>query len=462
MIRIQYKCNFESEIVLNSDSATEGYSTPLDYIPGAKFLGIVAGSLYSSSASKPLDLFHNGNVVFGDAHIAIANKRTLQVPLSWYYPKGNLFTKDGDLHHKQNRDSVYKQARKGYFTEDKIVQFDVNLAIKSAYNRETKTSDDGKMFAYYSYPSGTEWLFSITYKDSATINLVEKELLGLKRIGKSTSAEYGLVTISKDRILEIQEPKVYTDHICIYAESNLCFHDEYGLNTLTPTVKDFNIPEGEIIWNDSQIRTRTLQTWNGKRNTRDADRNIIVKGSVFVVKLFKPTTLNSDLNYVGAYVSEGFGKVLYAPDFLDLAAPVLKSTPLINVQNKSCVDSTNEDELCFTLIKQMNLAVDKENEIDVLVNEFTTKYSNWDEMNSQWGQVRIYAKHTKDWSSLNKFLFDGTDGFFYHGIKKELWERQGKRDVLKESLESIDNEESKINFLLKLSSKMAKDKRNEK
>ena len=65
MDKLTFECELLSQVVLISVSATEGYHKSLDYIPGSKFLGIVARKLYNTeerNGQQLLDLFHNGTV----------------------------------------------------------------------------------------------------------------------------------------------------------------------------------------------------------------------------------------------------------------------------------------------------------------------------------------------------------------------------------------------------------------
>ncbi|MBK6948990.1 MAG: hypothetical protein IPH16_13900 [Haliscomenobacter sp.] len=87
MKRYQYSCELLSDVVIPSVTATEGFNPSLDYIPGAKFLGIAAGTLYDENSAATLDLFHNGKVRFGDAYPTVDGQEGLPVPFSWFYEK---------------------------------------------------------------------------------------------------------------------------------------------------------------------------------------------------------------------------------------------------------------------------------------------------------------------------------------------------------------------------------------
>jgi len=246
MKKIKFECRLLSDVVLKSTSATEGASENLDYIPGAKFLGIAAKSLYDpGNAKKTLDIFHNGSVQFGDAHICIEGKRTLKVPANWFFKKGENVGTDKYLHHKLTRDIKQKlsadgiqlkQARKGYFTNNKYINTESNFSIKSAYDSNKRKAKDSQMYGYFALPKGSVWEFTVFTKDEYVDDIISS-LAGRKRIGRSRSAEYGLVDIYtvKDSIVESNRD-IGIGEVVVYAESNLCFYNELGQNTLQPEV----------------------------------------------------------------------------------------------------------------------------------------------------------------------------------------------------------------------------------
>ena len=144
MKKYQYTCRLLSEVIIASSSRTEGFNLSLDYIPGAKFLGIVAGRLYGelhSDFSKVLDLFHNGKVRFGDAHPYVEGEMSLRIPLSWYQEKGASLAKEIYLHHNlKNTEKQLKQIRVGYFFPSGHKRLDIpqDFSLKSAYDSEKR------------------------------------------------------------------------------------------------------------------------------------------------------------------------------------------------------------------------------------------------------------------------------------------------------------------------------------
>lgn len=479
MKKIAYNCKLLSDTVLSSKAASEGNSEPLDYIPGSKFLGIVSKIYDEKNTQKTLDIFHNGTVRFGDAHLCCDEERSLKVPASWFHIKGENLTNDKYLHHKLQGTTMLKkfvedgtqlkQARSGYFTEEKLLSVENSFSIKTAYDRDNKRSAESQMFGYFALKAGTEWIFYIEYDNEQYIEVVEKELIGKKRIGRSRSAQYGLAKISKIGEVETGKRKIQPDGICIYAESNLCFYDEDGRNTLQPTAKQLNLPENsEILWEKSQIRTRNYQTWNRKRYNRDADRQIIVKGSVFVVDLKQEIDTDKFSKGIGSHLSEGFGKVLINPVFLMSATEKLNLN-LEKPENQNPKEiftyaekGENDDVLISFLQKQASLKNSGFN-IDKKVNEFAeANISRYMEISaSQWGQIRKYAKYSANNETLMDLLFDEQVGFLYHGQSENIWRKSERRTKLKKAVDAI-SDNYKFEFVTKLASVMAKQsKKNE-
>lgn len=471
-----YRCTFQTDTILSSSSATQGESKPLNYIPGTKFLGIVAKILYDdkSNREQTIDLFHNSKVQFGDAHLEFENRRTLQIPLMWQFPKKQGLEGDLYLDYKldnnfrkelTSQDIQLKQARSGFFDlkSQSILNIDYVFSLKSSYDSDLKKSEEGNMFGYYGIKKGTSWIFYIKYNDEKYIEIIEKSLFGEKKIGRSKSAQYGQVKI--EYIAEYEEQdysskiELENDYL-IYAESNLCFYDEYNQNTLKPKASDLGFDDGKINWNKSQIRSRLYQTWNEYRHNRDADRWIIEKGSVFYIEGGK-INIDKIKKGIGSYLSEGFGKILINPEFLlsdeiKLNFKLNKIDELPKTHIKKAVDSDDSDKTLINLLKSNRNLRKSKNEINEKVNEFVKDNKKFFNKitKSQWGQVRTYAKYSQNYETLKLLLFDNKVGFMFHGQSEEVW-RKG-RAVLKDTILKFKNDSEKIDFTIKLASQMAK------
>ncbi|MBD5358030.1 MAG: hypothetical protein HDR88_13655 [Bacteroides sp.] len=496
---LKFKCTLLSEVILNRNSATSGPNETLDFIPGSNFLGIVAGKLYprdsdNGKMDEAMTIFHSGKVRFGDAHPSIGDFRGLKVPASMFYPKlskpeeelyiHHLIPAEADMGKKQ-----LKQCRNGFYdfsvsaaTEGstaspaaKLIKTATNFAIKSAYDRSSRRSKDEQLFSYQSLRSGVVMYFSVEIDDSEmspqeSNELAEKiknALTGVKRIGRSRTAQYGLVEIEEADYKEVesgQPVKTGKDKIVtVYADSRLIFLDKYGMPTFQPTADQLGL-KGEIMWDKSQIRTFRYAPWNFKRQSFDTDRCGIEKGSVIVVKI--PDNCSPALNsrYLGSYINEGFGRVVYNPSFLNADKEGVATYRLshedsgVKSGNKPTVvkSSPSTSSILITYLRQQK--VNESAEVFEKVNDWiknNLNRFNRDKFSSQWGNIRNMAISAPDYEILKILLFDGKDGYLTHGIAKEKWAENGRLEYFKKFVEGLKPTQAK-HIIVNLASEMAK------
>ena len=471
MTTLKFKCTLLTDVILNLKSATEGNNQTLDFIPGNCFLGIVAGKLYAQKTStENLDLFHNATVRFGDAHpVAVGqNIRSLRTPASMYYPKMEKVTDRCFIHHFYKKDNLQlKQCRGGFYAFANNIGIpavtDKNFAIKSAFDPDKRRSADEKMFGYESLQKGATFYFSIECDKEGYAESIKKSLVGTQHIGRSRTAQFGLVKIEESDFREV-ESKSDSDEITIYADGRLIFLDEYGLPTFQPKAEQLGLPkdsDSEILWDKSQIRTFQYAPYNAKRQTYDTDRCGIEKGSVFVVKVPNANGLTFSSKYIGSYCNEGFGKVIYNPEFLlvqtgtnGLAKYILKET-----ENRNGNDTETDIDGDSTLINYIhNCQAKKKSERLVYesTNKFSTAYENKfkskdESFSSQWGTIRSLAMTHK-----SDTLLAAIKEYIGHGVAADKWTRyqRGKTlcDYLEKDCAKLDLRELVIN----LASEMAK------
>ena len=266
MKTMQFRCKLLSDVILNVKAATEGNQNTLDFIPGNNFLGIVATDYESFNDQQRLDLFHNGIVRYGDAHPVSKGSatRSLRVPASMFYPKLQSIEDKCYIHHAYSRDQDHdgeggkpqqlKQSREGFYefsaSEGVAVHTPKAFAIKSAYDRSQRRALDSQMFGYESLRKGTEFLFEVETDRDEYAPLIIDHLVGKHQIGRSRTAQYGLVEITVD---EFGQPGS-TDHffmhddkktVVVYADSRLVFLDENGELTFRPKPEDLGL-DGKI------------------------------------------------------------------------------------------------------------------------------------------------------------------------------------------------------------------------
>jgi len=493
MIKKYFKCELLTDIVINGSLATEGNMTTLNYIPGSNFLGIVAGQLYKEMgmSEETYQLFHSEDVLFGNAEIFVDDALSYVMPFSIYRDKlKDEITDPAWVHHHLNLDNLpkdiqLKQQRKGFFNKKNqyIKQVNTEFSLKSAYNREERRSDDGKMFGFESIKKGQSFAFYVIFKDEKYVKQVVDALQGVKRIGKSKSAQFGQVEISL-----IDEPSIYEsrpttdDTLVIYAESNLCFINEYGQSTFRPTAKDFGLEGGVIDWTKSQIRTYSYSPWNSQRNTTSTQRDCIAKGSVIVIDKPKGTPKN----IVGEYVAEGLGRVIFNPEFLEAKDDGTWKLKLTEYKAPEPDKIKPETTPLGTFLKKKKESADIDLEIGKAIQDFIkNNKSEFENIStSQWGGIRAIATHAKDTDVLYKELFETekkdknsetekkdkkpkNNGFLMHGVAADEYWSPKRIEILKKEVGKEVGEEVKViklgtKYIAKLAAEMAKQKQKQK
>ena len=480
MITKYYICKLESDIVLNSSLNTDGNMSSLDYIPGSNFLGIVASTLYSTNENKETsyEILHSKKVSFGDATISKNGLISYPVPFDFVMDKiektigeDPIYTHHGITERPKKKKSEglaqLKQLREGYLLSDYslLTEIEKSFSLKSAQDRDTRTSKDGQMFGFDAIQKGQEFVFSIIYQGEDYINTVEKHLLGLKRLGKSKNAEFGQVTISKIESLNSTPDTFNTkDFVLVYAQSNLYFTDEFGSSTLQPNVKDLGL-DGEIIWELSQIRSYSYSPWNTIRNTTSTQRHCISKGSVFFVKTSNQPEKST--NQVGGYQAEGLGRIIYNPSFLECNSKgeILASINLYSTEKEENKTIEPKTKLGLFLKKKLDantLELTISEKVASIIKELKTNKSSLISISSsQWGGIRAYAAKHKNHSTLETELFGSeknkNEGYLTHGVAEEKY--WGKNGNLKKFRDIFDKnkEFSKTAFVEKFAAEMAKE-----
>lgn len=488
MKNIQFKCTLLSDVVLSAKAASEGNQSTLDFIPGNSFLGIAASMLYKKETYREsFEIFHSGKVKFGDAHCAKNGIRSVKIPLVFYYPKLKRMEDECYVVHRVKSLSSdemigkqLKQCRSGFycFSNEKILKTSLpkTFAIKSAYDKHYRRSYDEKMYGYESLSQGAEFYFEVTFDDVITDTVqsnVKKALEGVHRIGRSKTAQYGLVKIERCTFYSYNSnlPKSVKpgELIEVYADGRLIFIDQYGVPTFQPSAKDLGIPEGKIRWDLSQVRTFQYSPWNFKRQAYDADRCGIEKGSVFIVEVKKEISLEHS-DFVGFYQNEGFGKIIYNPDFLkansdgtimykfpdkDNLKPFNEEkTVLISQENNDSTPPEGSPSIIVYLHKRKKQEQQKYR-IYRVVNQFVNEnkgYFRGTPFASQWREIRSIALRSRD-DEVQKNI----EAYIGHGVKEKDWNVKQRKEQLLNFLETHSKNGMNIKELvINLASEMAK------
>ena len=495
MKTLYFQCTLLTDVIINQKSASEGAQSTLDFIPGSNFLGVVASKLYKEATNQNFDIFHSGLIRFGDAHLADGNNRSLHIPAVYFYPKMEKISEccyvmpkfsQAERTSDDLRKLQLKQARNGFYVfadnQIKEIKNDKNYAIKSAYDYNERRSADSQMYGYESLQRGAKFFFSIEVDAEQYAESIVKSLEGKHTLGRSRTAQYGLVEIKKIESFnqpQSQPKSSKDDYAFVYADSRLIFIDANGLPTLQPTAEQLGFADGaHVEYEFSQIRTFQYSPYNFKRQAFDTDRVGIEKGSVIAVKL-NGTQSPCESAYCGSYRNEGFGHVIYNPDFLKFDSEGKAEYKFVEEKKKEEKnDKAQLKELkhlgiCSTnplisyLVQQNNLAYEQ-NEIYRLVGDFVDKnaikFRN-KQFASQWGRIRAIAMESTNWIDLHNKLFEEPvrergikGGYLMHGIAAEKWEERGRCELLSDFLQNNSTKDFKFlqQLLINLAAEMAK------
>ena len=425
---------------------------------GNIFRGIVAGSLFKNNATgdQVNKIIFNGEVQFGDAHPEINKKRSLKVPASFYYDKSkdddNTLWNYHELEAQDYEDKKFKQLRKGFFIQEnnKIVihQLSYGDRIKSARSKEYRSSKENYMYVYRYLKKGQRFIFEVRSNDDTLLDLIDTHLNNkTKYIGKAKGSEFG----GKIKIEKLPNEKTENNETTkgniLYAESNLCFLNEYGEFTARPTAEQLTgNSNAQIDWQKSQVRYRKFMPYNRHRQNWDAERLIIEKGSVFVFKGNVDFSTELLEKGIGCFLTEGYGRVLVAPDFL--TKKEYDQEKYQKPSNGKETPQMPENNINSTLISSLQTIVDRE--------ELNSKIFGWFKDNkdkfskkitaSQWSRVYNAAKTADTFRKLETNLVE-----IFKEKKHQVWSKKDRELINK--VKKLSTDEANKIYAVKITAK---------
>ncbi len=455
-------------LVLRTQSGSEVQSDVVDYIQGAKLLGLVAKHSYTALKDQcknaVYELFHSGNVRFGNAYPVYKNQVGFPVPFSLHK------TKDGKGVTFFPKKEDKKQQKEGFIipkgSEALFFNVPQGERLKSARELESRRSKDESMYLYSFLKRGVQFQSTISI-DNSSDEIVEEiqKLKGDHYIGTS-KGEFGHVAIDISEDLETQKATNVKDKkITIYALSDLIFLNKFGHYATEINAKDFGIENAKLNNEASFIQFKSFHTYNSKRRNEDADRMAIKKGSVLVFESDpkgQEIEISAEIqnNGVGVHKSEGFGQILVNPEFLHSeTVHKLKKDEDIRVHRNS-ESKTTESEFIKQL-SQRHETIQKDNATYDETKEFIKKYKDLFKhtKKSQWGAIRNYvleamASETPK-QTLREKLVDSDKGYLREKANAN-WSREQVYKI-KELLEQAYC----VELLLKISVELPKTLKND-
>ncbi|MGH8497708.1 MAG: hypothetical protein ACRERV_02710 [Methylococcales bacterium] len=341
----QFIVTLQQDAIFSEHAASTGGHECLDYLPGAAFLGAVAARLYEQYPDRQLDYFHNGKVRFHDA-LPIGSKGfcLYPIPLCWHYAKEKEAGEEYiNLQHLDSKDiedyyaeTQWKQYRNHYVNlyakeEDNncLFQTQSDLRMKTAIDFESGTAAQQQLFGYASLPKGSRFLFQLEAETGVDLSPILEVLRQGIRLGRSRSAEYGAVELSKvPYVLQYRLPVINedTDSLSLWLLSDTALQDACGQPTLQPSAVDIGLPNDlnlELQLERSFIRSRYYAPFNNKHQCRDLERTVLSRGSVLYFQSTKGSAIDARTlqtlqdRGIGLYRQNGLGRVW-------INAPILK------------------------------------------------------------------------------------------------------------------------------------------
>lgn len=452
MKTVHFTARLLSDAVISERSATIGGHRCLDYLPGAVLLGAAAASLYHQNPEAAFLLFHSGKVRFGNAYpLSPDNQPTLPVPLCWHLPKGqeaaDISQASNLIHATAEQFEAWdaqgeqqKQLRTGYVgPAGRKISPSRNYRLKTAINREQQgMAEEAHLFGYQSLAAGTCWYFSVSFDDGLEARLVEQvagALSGVIRVGRSRSAEYGLLAVSRSEADPLAMQPEAGEQLLLYCLSDLALTDrQTGAPVLAPEPGVLQLDGITFNPGRSYLRTRSYAPFNSTRKRFDLERQVIVKGSVLVYErpggfsVAELQQLQQRLACgIGSYRQDGLGQLLVNPPFLadasfaGFTASVLAPPPAAQPQQlPPLVDwlgakaAQRSEEAAA--VKQVD------DWIRELISDRCPK-------NSQWGQLRSIAVQGKDQADIKAKLTK----LCAEGVSQKRWAKQVKGRTIRTS-----------------------------
>lgn len=439
---VHFTARLISDAVISERAATTGGHRSLDYLPGAALLGAVADRLYTGDFPAAFTIFHTGKVRFSNAYpLSEQGEPGLPIPLCWHLAKGeetvgvskinNLIHADDAQFDEWDRQGIQqKQLRSGYFSPSgEKIEPARTYRLKTAISREKQgMADDAQLFGYQSLSAGSNWYFTVSFDEDIPQTVMDEVIgafSGMIRVGRSRSAEYGMLAVSRAEITVPQTVIAGSERLLLYCASDLALVDPVSASPLLiPTAEVFGLSAATFNAQKSYLRIRSYAPFNAKRRHFDLERQVLAKGSVLVFD--KTGGFSADeLNVlqqrlgrgIGLYRQDGLGQIIVNPTFLEnfgfnaFAAPVYHITqddkaPVTPPVAKWLLEKEQEKQDEIKTIA----------EVDGWINELV---SGPCPKNSQWGQLRTIAVQEADIEKIREKL----KKLCSEGVSQKQWHK---------------------------------------
>ena len=449
------------DLVISERAATLGGHQSLSYLPGATLLGASAARLYAKlTPADAYTCYHAGHVRFGNG-LPLADNGSLgyPMPLCLHEAKENPAIKDSlaqadrvwNFLHCSGLpgDSQPKQLRDGFLTQGgEVIKPERLLRMKTAIDPDSGRAAEQQLFGYESLREGQVFAATL-HIDTKHVekDLAEKlldSLRGMRRLGRSRSAEYGRVEIER---MEAPQaiPSKGGGRAIVWLLSDLALHNEFGQPTLAPANHHFGLPPGQLLPEKSFMHARNYAPFNGHYQRHELERQVLSMGSVLYFELddVLDDTQAEEITRRGAglYRQTGLGAFLLNPPLLETEAPVFTAA----VEKIGAAPEPRSERPASLLLDWLvtREVGDSQRRSDrqqayAFARELETLYDSARRLGglppgeaagpspSQWGRVLEAARHAGNGGELSKMLFMDDDAICKENDAE--WSRQFMHD----------------------------------
>jgi len=444
MKRLSFKATLLEDTAVSADPTSTGGHKSLNYIPGIKFLGVVARQ-YEAFGPAAWDVFHSGAVRFSDAHPLHGGARSLPLAKNWTDAPFEF-----DL--ENENDPNLKEARGAFFAGGKVIQPRMRRRQKTANSRQYRGAVlQSAFFDLNALAAGQEFAFNVSLdlgQETHASAILAALCDGPITVGRSRSAEFGLLKCepleaSEEQSLGLSEGSNSLDIYCA-ADIDLGFAGKIDAGF-------FGLPsDWDLVKKHSFLRTRNIPHFNAHRKLFTTQHTVLEKGSVL---RFEGPSLNDEARAkletiqssgVGHNRAMGFGELMFSPSFLTAApkishrvaatstAPSPSDALFQGAQSRAQVSDIEVDardtvrKITAAFKRPFDLAREEAGvSADSLKSLFPAR--------SQWGRIRTLVQGSNSRAEWQDGLF-GTDGIATSGQSRGAWSfpefDTSSRDVL--------------------------------
>jgi CRISPR-associated protein Csx10 len=449
-MRADFVLELLTDVSLSAAARTLGAHETLDYVPGRVLWGVAASRAYASGMdeAEAFRLFQQGAVRFFDAVPCLTSasgsdlegatewRRAAPTPRSWHRRKYGTEEVRNFVFPEQRREAEGQQFEQlptdWRAPSGAVVHTASSFTMRTAVE-PTGRAKTGLLFGMAAIQAGTR-LHACVDGSEADVELVCALLAGECRVGRSRSAEYGLVSIRRldGAVSSLRDaPARSVDRVAILCLSRLALRDPLtGAGTFLPVPSAFRLGDGwEFDLESSFVRTASYSPYHQKRGRPESERAVIEHGSVLVFerKFPGPDVSLDELRPLlsggaGEWRHQGLGEVAVDPEWLTEARPKFPEEEATAQLPPPLVP---DDELYRWASEQADL------------RRSAREQFNWAERNaramgafglpaSQWGMLRALARQARYRADGPRWLASELERLLGRGVRA-LSGRWGKR-----------------------------------